>query len=61
MALAVDAEEGPERDTLTRSAKKAEATEIDGDLLLHVANDPRCSPGAHDLWLMTCSYVRRDS
>jgi len=44
MALAVDAEEGSERDTLMSSAKKAEAAEIDGDLLLHVANDPRCLP-----------------
>lgn len=33
--------EGPERDTLMRSAKRAEAAEIDGDLLLHVAKDPR--------------------
>lgn len=40
-ALEIDAgEDEGARDALRRSAKRAEAAEIDGDLLLHVARDP---------------------
>lgn len=42
-ALSIDADEGAARDALTRSAKRAEMAEIDGDLLLYVAKDPRYS------------------